>query len=195
MRRLRPSARLLIARERAGEALGWARKAAAKAPRDCEVRMTLAASLIETGDFRAARTEMDELLRLATEQHLETNAALGSLRFAEGRNDLAGRYLEKGVRGGGILAMRDYARLLISLGRPAEALDWARKAAAKAPRDCEVRKTLAATLIETGDFKAARTEMDGLLRLAAEQHHERDAQAFLAGARRRLLEREKGAKE
>ena len=87
--------------------------------------------------------------------------------------------------------MRDYARLLISRDRPAEALDWARKAAAKAPRDCEVRMTLAASLIETGDFKAARTEMDELLRLAAEQHLETNAAAFLSGARRRLREREK----
>ena len=123
------------------------------------------------------------------------NAALGSLRFAEGRNDLAGRYLEKGVKGGGILAMRDYARLLISLGRPAEALDWARKAAAKAPRDCEVRKTLAAALIETDDFKAARSELDELRRLATEQHLETNATAFLVGARRRLLMKEKGSKE
>ena len=155
---------------------------------------TLLALDMVAGDRRAL--EADAIVALmADPDDPAANAALGSLRFAEGRNDLAGRYLEKGVKGGGILAMRDYARLLISLGRPAEALDWARKAAAKAPRDCEVRKTLAATLIETGDFKAARTEMDGLLRLAAEQHHERDAHAFLAGARRRLLEREKGAKE
>ena len=155
---------------------------------------TLLALDMVAGDRRAL--EADAIVALmADSDDPAANAALGSLRFAEGRNDLAGRYLEKGVKGGGILAMRDYARLLISLGRPAEALDWARKAAAKAPRDCEVRKTLAAALIETDDFKAARSELDELRRLATEQHLETNATAFLVGARRRLLMKEKGAKE
>ena len=152
---------------------------------------TLLALDMVAGDRRAL--EADAIVALMTDpDDPAANAALGSLRFAEGRNDLAGRYLAKGVRGGGVLAMRDYARLLITLDRPTEALDWARKAAAKAPRDCEVRKTLAAALIETGDFKSAQAEMDELLRLATEQHLETNAAAFLVGARRRLKEKEAG---
>ena len=153
---------------------------------------TLLALDMVAGDRRVL--EADAITALLTNpEDPAANAALGSLRLAEGRNDLAERYLKKGVKGGGILAMRDYARLLISLDRPAEALDWARKAAAKAPRDCEVRMTLAASLIETGDFRAARTEMDELLRLAAEQHLETNAAAFVDSARRRLREKEKSA--
>ena len=151
---------------------------------------TLLALDMAAGDLRALEADAISALLMNPEDPA-ANAALGSLRFAEGRNDLAERYLEKGVKGGGILAMRDYARLLISLDRPAEALDWARKAAAKAPCDCEVRMTLAAALIETGNFKAARTELGEVQRLASEQHAATNVTAFVDSARRRLREKEK----
>ena len=116
------------------------------------------------------------------------NAALGSLRLKEGKMDLAEKYLAKGVKGGGVMAMGDYAKVLVQKGQFAEAADWARKAVEKKPKDWTLREALAAALIESGKFDEAAKELKTIEDLAVEAEQMKAAEPFLSGARKRLVE-------
>ena len=123
------------------------------------------------------------------------NAALGSLRLKEGKMGLAEKYLAKGAKGGGVMAMGDYAKVLVQKGQFAEAADWARKAVEKKPKDWTLREALAAALIESGKFDEAAKELKTIEDLAVEAEQMREAEPFLSGARKRLVElRQKSAK-
>ena len=123
------------------------------------------------------------------------NAALGSLRLKEGKMELAEKYLAKGAKGGGVMAMGDYAKVLVRRGRFAEAADWARKAVEKKPKDWMVRQALAAALIESGKFDEATKELKAIEDLVIEADQMKRAEPFLSDARKRLVEfRQKSAK-
>ena len=116
------------------------------------------------------------------------NTALGSLRLKEGRMELAEKYLAKGVMGGGVMAMGDYAKVLVQKGRFAEAADWVRKAVEKKPKDWTLREALAAALIKSGKFDEAAKELKTIEDLAVEAEQIKAAEPFLSGARKRLVE-------
>ena len=116
------------------------------------------------------------------------NAALGSLRLKEGKMELAEKYLAKGVKGGGVMAMGSYAKILVQKGRFAEAADWARKAVAKMPKDWTLREALAAAFIESGKFDEAAKELKTIEDLAVEAEQMKAAEPFLSGARKRLVD-------
>lgn len=116
------------------------------------------------------------------------NAALGSLRLKEGKMELAEKYLAKGVKGGGVMAMGSYAKILVQKGQFVEAADWARKAVEKKPKDWTLREALAAALIESGKFEEAAKELKAIEDLAVEAEQMKTAEPFLSGARKRLVE-------
>ena len=116
------------------------------------------------------------------------NAALGSLRLKEGKMALAEKYLAKGVKGGGVMAMGSYAKILVQKGQFVEAADWARKAVEKKPKDWTLREALAAALIESGKFDEAAKELKTIEDLAVEAEQMKQAEPFLSGARKRLVE-------
>ena len=121
-------------------------------------------------------------------EDVAANAALGSLRLKEGKMELAEKYLAKGVKGGGVMAMGDYAKVLVQKGQFAEAADWARKAVEKKPKDWTLREAFAAALIESGKFDAAAKELKTIEDLAVEAEQMKAAEPFLSGARKRLVD-------
>ena len=128
-------------------------------------------------------------------EDVAANAALGSLRLKEGKMELAEKYLAKGVKGGGVMAMGDYAKVLVQKGQFAEAAEWARKAVEKKPKNWMMRQALAAALIECGKFDEAAKELKTIEDLAIEAEQMKSAEPFLSGARKRLVElRQKSAK-
>ena len=116
------------------------------------------------------------------------NAVLGALRLEDGKLEDAERYLRKGVKGGGVLAMNRLAMLLVNKGDFAEAEDWARKSVEKMPKDWQSRQPLAAALIESGKFDEAAKELKVIEDLAVEAEQMKAAEPFLSGARKRLVE-------
>ena len=121
-------------------------------------------------------------------EDVAANAALGSLRLKEGKMELAEKYLAKGVKGGGAMAMGSYAKILVQKGQFAEAADWARKAVEKKPKDWTLREALAAALIESGKFDEAAKELKAIEDLAVEAEQMKAAEPFLSGARKRLVD-------
>ena len=117
------------------------------------------------------------------------NAVLGAIRLEDGKLEDAERYLRKGVKGGGVLAMNRLAMLLVNKGNFAEAEDWARKAVEKVPKDWQSRQPLAAALIENGKFDEAAKELKTIENLAVESDQMKAAEPFLSGARKRLVEK------
>jgi len=122
------------------------------------------------------------------------NTALGQLRLESGKLEDAERYLRKGVKGGGVLAMSRLAMLLVNTGRFQEAGEWARKAVEKNPSDWNLRQPLAAALIEAGRYEEAERELNEIRRLAGEEKKMSSVEAFVSGARRRLVELKSGKK-
>ena len=97
------------------------------------------------------------------------NGVLGSIRQEQGKYEQAERYLRKGVKGEGAFAMGKLAILLVQTDRPAEAVEWARKAVAKAQGSIPLREPLVAGLIESGAFGEAERELAEVWKLAAAQ--------------------------
>ena len=148
---------------------------------------TLLALDMRFGDVKAL--EHDAITALILDRgDPAANAALGSLRLKTRRIELAEKYLERGVRGGGALAMGSYAKILVQRGRFAEAADWARKAAEKKPKDWTLREALAAALIESGKLDEAAKELKTIEDLAVEAGQMKAAEPFLSGARKRHVE-------
>jgi len=145
---------------------------------------------MKCGDVRSL--EADAVTALTYDRNdPAANTALGSLRLKEGRLDLAEKYLKRGVKGGGPMAMGDYARLLVQQGKFVEAEEWARKAVAARPNDFGLRQPLAAILIETGRFDEARRELDEIKSLAVAAGQAPAVDPFLTSANRRLAERKR----
>lgn len=155
---------------------------------------TLLALDLMRGDMKSLESDAITAL-IYNRDDPAANAALGSLRLKEGKMELAEKYLAKGLKGGGVMAMGDYAKVLVRKGRFAEAADWARKAVEKKPKGWTLREALAAALIESGKFDEAAKELKVNEDLAVEAEQMREAEPFLSGARKRLVElRQKSAK-
>ena len=116
------------------------------------------------------------------------NSILGQLRMEDGKLEEAERYLRKGVKGGGVLAMSRLSMLLVNTGRAVEAEEWARKVVKKVPADWNARQPLAAALIENGKLDAAEMELRIVEELATTSDQMKKAESFISGARRRIAE-------
>ena len=116
------------------------------------------------------------------------NSILGQLRMEDGKLEEAERYLRKGVKGGGVLAMSRLSMLLVNTGRAAEAEEWARKVVKRVPADWNARQPLAAALIENGKLDAAELELRIVEELATTSDQMKQAESFILGARRRIAE-------
>jgi len=148
--------------------------------------MLLALDMMQ-GDKRAL--ESDALTALMLNRNdPAANAVIGELRLAEGKTDDAERYLEKAVKGEGAMAMCDYARVLVTRERYAEAEEWARKAVAKRPQDPAMREPLIAALVESRQFEAADREIKEMLGLARGSKLSAQHWAFAAQVSKRIKE-------
>jgi len=114
------------------------------------------------------------------------NSVMGQLRFEEGRLELAERYLRKGVKGGGALAMSRLAMLLVNTNRAKEAEEWARKAVALIPDDWNLRQPLVAALTETGRYDEALRELEKMVKDSVKANAVTDAQVFAEGVKARI---------
>ena len=148
---------------------------------------TLLALDMMLGDVKALESDAIAAL-IVDREDPAANAALGSLRLKEGKMELAEKYLAKGVKGGGAMAMGSYAKILVQKGQFAEAADWARKAVEKKPKDWTLREALVAALIESGKFDEAAKELKTIEDLAVEAEQMKAAEPFLSGARKRLVD-------
>ena len=148
---------------------------------------TLLALDLMRGDMKSLESDAITAL-IYDREDSAANAALGSLRLKEGKMELAEKYLAKGVKGGGVMAMGGYAKILVQKGQFAEAADWARKAVAKKPKNWMMRQALAAALVESGKFDEAAKELKTIEDLAVEAGQMKQAEPFLSGARKRLVE-------
>ena len=148
---------------------------------------TLLALDLMRGDMKSLESDAITAL-IYDREDAAANAALGSLRLKEGKMDLAEKYLAKGVKGGGAMAMGSYAKILVQKGQFAEAADWARKAVEKKPTDWTLREALAAAFIESGKFDEAAKELKTIEDLAVEAEQMKQAEPFLSGARKRLVD-------
>ena len=148
---------------------------------------TLLALDMLRGDVKSLESDAITAL-IYDREDVAANAALGSLRLKEGKMELAEKYLAKGVKGGGVMAMGSHAKILVQKGRFAEAADWARKAVEKKPKDWTLREALAAALIESGKFDEAVKELKTIEDLAVESEQMKAAEPFLSGVRKRLVD-------
>ena len=155
--------------------------------RGSSMSSTLLALDMLRGDVKSLESDAITAL-IYDRENPAANAALGSLRLKEGKMDLAEKYLAKGVKGGGVMAMGSYAKILVQKGQFAEAADWARKAVEKKPKDWTLREALAAALIESGKFDEAAKELKTIEDLAVEAEQMKVAEPFLSGAHKRLVE-------
>lgn len=155
--------------------------------RGLSMSATLLALDMMLGDVKSLESDAITAL-IYDREDVAANAALGSLRLKEGKMELAEKYLAKGVKGGGVMAMGDYAKVLVQKGQFAEAADWARKAVAKKPKNWMMRQALAAALIESGKFDEAAKELKAIEDLAVEAEQMKQAEPFLSGARKRLVD-------
>jgi len=148
-----------IEKSRASLREGWA-----KGARGTQVSSMLLTLDMMVSDKLALETDALTIL-MSDRDDPAANAVMGKLRLADGRTDDAARYLEKAVKGGGAMAMCDYARVLVGKGEFAEAEQWAHKAVAKKPDDPTIREPLVAVLVETRRFDQADKELKAMLAL------------------------------
>jgi len=94
------------------------------------------------------------------------NAVGGSIMLAKGNVVEAERHLVKAVKGGGPMAMCDYARVLVMRGEFDAAETWARKAVNLRSEDASMREPLIAALVESRRLDEAERELATMISLA-----------------------------
>jgi len=134
-------------------------------PRDAAFQTHLGASAIGRNDFAAAEARFRRVTALRPDDPLALNNLAWAL-VAQGKGGavpLAQRAVE--LQPGSAAMMDTLALALAADNQMPKAIEWQRKAVAKAPEGPNFRLGLARLLVKAGDKPAARTELDTLARL------------------------------
>jgi len=134
-------------------------------PRDAAFQTHLAASAIGRSDLAAAEMRFRKVAALRPDDPLALNNLAWTL-LAQGKGGalpMAQRAVE--LQPGSAAMMDTLALALAADNQLPKAIEWQRKAVAKAPEAPNFRLGLAKLLVKTGDKPAARTELDTLAKL------------------------------